>query len=147
MQHASQLDLAAFEDPVFYDKLSGPAARPPDESRWFPASSASARDLVTLASLSGALILFSLRPDSVDLREYSGEDLHQKISGIFQDYMRYELSVKENIGFGKFEHLDREASIEAAARKSLAAAVIAKLPNRFDQMIGRRFDGGVDLST
>ena len=67
----------------------------------------------------------------MDLREYGV---------IFQDYMRYELLVKENIGFGKFEHLDREATIEAAARKSLTAAVIAKLPNGFDQMIGRRFD-------
>jgi len=84
--------------------------------------------------------------DGIDLREYDVDDLRREIGVIFQDYMRYELVVKENIGFGKIEHLDRDAAIETAARKSLAAGVIAKLPAGFDQMIGRRFEGGVDLS-
>src|SRR6202007_2257041 len=68
------------------------------------------------------------------------------IGVLFQDYMRYEMLVKENIGFGKIEHLDSGAAIREAARKSLAAGVIEKLPNGMDQMIGRRFEGGVDLS-
>jgi ATP-binding cassette subfamily B protein len=84
--------------------------------------------------------------DGVDLREYSVEDLRKEIGVIFQDYMRYEMLVKENIGFGKIEDLEEEASIREAARKSLAAGVIARLPGGFDQMIGRRFEGGVDLS-
>lgn len=84
--------------------------------------------------------------DGVDLREYDVEDLRQEIGVIFQDYMRYELLAKENIGFGKIEDLADRARIEMAAQKSMAFQVIGKLPNGYDQMIGRRFEGGVDLS-
>jgi ATP-binding cassette subfamily B protein len=84
--------------------------------------------------------------DGVDLREYDVEDLRKEIGVIFQDYMRYELLVKENIGFGKIEDLADQSRIEMAAKKSMAFQVIGKLPNGYDQMIGRRFEGGVDLS-
>jgi ATP-binding cassette subfamily B protein len=84
--------------------------------------------------------------DGVDLREYDVEDLRKEIGVIFQDYMRYELLAKENIGFGKIEDLDDRSRIEMAAQKSMAFQVIGKLPNGYDQMIGRRFEGGVDLS-
>jgi ATP-binding cassette subfamily B protein len=84
--------------------------------------------------------------DGVDLRDYDVEDLRKEIGVIFQDYMRYELLAKENIGFGKIEDLTDQSRIEVAARKSMAFEVIGKLPNGYDQMIGRRFDGGVDLS-
>src|SRR6202044_1641385 len=78
--------------------------------------------------------------------EYSVEDLRKEIGVIFQDYMRYELLAKENIEFGKIEDLADRARIERAAQKSLAFQVIEKLPLGYDQMIGRRFEGGVDLS-
>ena len=84
--------------------------------------------------------------DGVDLREYDVEDLRKEIGVIFQDYMRYELLARENIGFGKIEDLADRSRIEMAAQKSMAFQVIGKLPNGYDQMIGRRFDGGVDLS-
>ena len=84
--------------------------------------------------------------DGVDLREYDVGDLRKEIGVIFQDYMRYELLAKENIGFGKIEDLADQARIELAAHKSMAFQVIGKLPNGYDQMIGRRFEGGVDLS-
>jgi ATP-binding cassette subfamily B protein len=84
--------------------------------------------------------------DGVDLRDYDVADLRKEIGVIFQDYMRYELLVKENIGFGKIEDLADQSRIEMAAQKSMAFQVIGKLPNGYDQMIGRRFDGGVDLS-
>jgi len=84
--------------------------------------------------------------DGVDLREYDVEDLRHEIGVIFQDYLRYDLLVRENIGFGRLESLTDLASIDAAARKSLAKGVIEGLPNRYDQMVGRRFEGGVDLS-
>ena len=84
--------------------------------------------------------------DGVDLREYDVDDLRKEIGVIFQDYMRYELLAKENIGFGKIEDLADRSRIEIAARKSMAYQVIDKFPNGYDQMIGRRFDGGVDLS-
>jgi ATP-binding cassette subfamily B protein len=83
--------------------------------------------------------------DGVDLREYNIEDLNREIGVIFQDFMRYEMSVLRNIGVGRIENQSRE-DIELAARKSLADAVIQRLPKGYDQLLGRRFEGGVDLS-
>jgi ATP-binding cassette subfamily B protein len=84
--------------------------------------------------------------DGVDLREYDMEDLRREIGVIFQDYMRYDAIVRENIGFGKIEAVDDQDRIRGAAVKSLAQSVIDKLPGGFDQMVGRRFEGGLDLS-
>jgi ATP-binding cassette subfamily B protein len=84
--------------------------------------------------------------DGVDLRDYDVEDLRREIGVIFQDYMRYDAVVRENIGFGKIEALGEEKQIRGAAVKSLAQSVIDKLPGGFEQMVGRRFDGGLDLS-
>jgi ATP-binding cassette subfamily B protein len=74
------------------------------------------------------------------------DDLRREIGVIFQDYMRYDLLVRENIGFGKVDALDNRLLVESAAVKSLAKGVIDRLPNGYDQMVGRRFEGGVDLS-
>ncbi len=60
--------------------------------------------------------------------------------------MRYDLPVSLNIGFGKVSELGDRARIGQSAEKSLAAGVIDQLPQRYDQMLGRRFEGGVDLS-
>jgi len=84
--------------------------------------------------------------DGVDLREYNVEDLRHEIGVIFQDYLRYDLLVRENIGFGRLESLADMGEIEQAARKSLAKGVIDRLPEGYDQMVGRRFEKGVDLS-
>ena len=84
--------------------------------------------------------------DGVDLREYSVDDLCREIGVIFQDFMRYEMKASENIAVGRIEKLDDRESIEAAAHKSLADLVIRKLAKGYDQMLGRRFEGGVDLS-
>jgi ATP-binding cassette subfamily B protein len=84
--------------------------------------------------------------DGVDLREYSLEDLYREIGVIFQDFMRYEMTARENIGVGRIEQLQDLDLIRAAARKSMADEVIAKLSGGFEQMLGRRFNEGVDLS-
>ncbi|HEX4006340.1 MAG TPA: ABC transporter ATP-binding protein [Acidobacteriaceae bacterium] len=84
--------------------------------------------------------------DGVDLRDYSIEDLHREMGVIFQDFMRYEMTARENIGIGHVEVPHTEAEIEAAAHKSLAADVVKKLAGGYDQMLGRRFVSGVDLS-
>jgi ATP-binding cassette subfamily B protein len=84
--------------------------------------------------------------DGVDLRDYAVEDLRREIGVIFQDYMRYDLLVKENIGFGNLDRLTDRSAIETAARKGQAAEMIARLPENYEQVIGRRFDGGVNLS-
>jgi len=84
--------------------------------------------------------------DGVDLREYRLEDLYREIGVIFQDFMRYEMTARENIAVGRIEEIDDLKMLDAAAQKSLADAVIAKLPGGYDQMLGRRFETGVDLS-
>jgi ATP-binding cassette, subfamily B, bacterial len=84
--------------------------------------------------------------DGIDLREYDVDDLRREIGVIFQDYMRYDLLIRENIGFGKIESLGDHPRVESAAVKSLAKSVVDRLPNGYDQMVGRRFEGGVDLS-
>ncbi|MHB1794482.1 MAG: ABC transporter ATP-binding protein [Acidobacteriaceae bacterium] len=84
--------------------------------------------------------------DGVDLREYDMEDLCHEIGVIFQDYMRYEMTARDNIAVGRIEERDRLDRIEQAAQMSLADEVIARLPAGIDQQLGRRFEGGVDIS-
>jgi ATP-binding cassette subfamily B protein len=82
--------------------------------------------------------------------------LRREIGVIFQDFVRYEMRFDENIGVGRIdavrEHLDNGADssphgeISAAAEQSLAASLLPRLPEGYRQMLGRRFDGGVDLS-
>jgi len=84
--------------------------------------------------------------DGVDLRDYRVEDLHREFGVIFQDFMRYDMTARQNIAVGRIEVEARNDEIELAARKSLANAVISRLPNGYDQVLGRRFEGGVDLS-
>jgi ATP-binding cassette, subfamily B, bacterial len=84
--------------------------------------------------------------DGVDLREYDLESLHAEIGVIFQDFMRYEMTARENIAVGRIEMHHAQEEIEYAAEKSLADGVIAKLAAGYNQMLGRRFEGGVDLS-
>jgi ATP-binding cassette subfamily B protein len=84
--------------------------------------------------------------DGIDLREYQVEDLHRQIGVIFQDFVRYDLTARENIGVGRIELVNSDPHVELAARKSLADSVIVRLPGGYGQMLGRRFEGGVDLS-
>ncbi|HEX6505037.1 MAG TPA: ABC transporter ATP-binding protein [Terriglobales bacterium] len=84
--------------------------------------------------------------DGVDLREYSLEDLYTQIGVIFQDFMRYEMTARENIAVGQIQELNHFEILKEAAQKSLADQVIARLPLNYEQMLGRRFEGGVDLS-
>jgi ATP-binding cassette subfamily B protein len=83
--------------------------------------------------------------DGVDLRDYSMEDLQSQIGVIFQDFMRYEMTARQNIAVGRVE-LAPDGGVLLAARKSLANRFIEKLPNKYEQQLGRRFEGGVDLS-
>jgi ATP-binding cassette subfamily B protein len=84
--------------------------------------------------------------DGVDLREFDLESLRKNIGVIFQDFVRYDFVLKENIGVSQVERLDDEARIREAARRSRADAVATRLEKGYDQMLGRRFDGGVELS-
>ena len=84
--------------------------------------------------------------DGHDLREYDLAALRANIGVIFQDFVRYHLTAAENIAVGRIEAKGDRARIEAAAHASLADEVIQRLPGGYDQVIGKRFRGGVDLS-
>ncbi len=84
--------------------------------------------------------------DGIDLREYDLEDLYREIGVIFQDFMRYEMTARENIGVGLIDEVGNLPRLQQSARKSLAHDVVQRLPFGYEQMLGRRFDGGVDLS-
>src|SRR5687767_7731469 len=84
--------------------------------------------------------------DGHDLREYDLVELRADMGVIFQDFVRYHMTAAENIAVGRIDAQDDRARIEEAAKRSLADDVIAKLPKGYDQMIGKRFQSGVDLS-
>jgi ATP-binding cassette subfamily B protein len=84
--------------------------------------------------------------DGHDLREYDLGSLRSNIGVIFQDFVRYHMTAAENIAVGRIEAAADRARIEQAARRSLADEVIRRLPAQYDQIIGKRFKKGVDLS-
>src|SRR5688572_128910 len=84
--------------------------------------------------------------DGVDLREYDLDSLRRSVGVIFQDFVRYDFLLRENIAVGNIGRLEDEPRIEGAAARSLADTVAGRLPARYGQMLGRRFEGGVDLS-
>jgi ATP-binding cassette subfamily B protein len=100
--------------------------------------------------------------DGVDLREYDLGSLRQAIGVIFQDFVRYDMRFDENVGVGEIQgvtaYLDRarDAAAEApgapplalvdAAERSLASSLLPRFEKGYRQMLGRRFDDGVDLS-
>ena len=84
--------------------------------------------------------------DGRDLREYDVESLRRHVGVIFQDFFRYDFTLRENIAVGDIEKLDDSPAIHTAAERSLADTVAARLKGGFDQLLGRRFEGGVDLS-
>jgi ATP-binding cassette, subfamily B, bacterial len=84
--------------------------------------------------------------DGHDLREYDLAALRANVGVIFQDFVRYHLTAAENIAVGRIEARDDRARIQEAARASLADEVIRGLAAGYDQVVGKRFRGGVELS-
>jgi ATP-binding cassette subfamily B protein len=84
--------------------------------------------------------------DGIDLRDYDLASLRQEIGVIFQDFVRYDMIARENIAVGDIVALEDQGRIAHAAAKSLADSVIDRLEHRYDHMLGRRFDGGANLS-
>ena len=84
--------------------------------------------------------------DGIDLRDYALEDLRNNIGIIFQDYIRFQMKVSENIAIGSIEERGEFEMIKTAAHKSLADTVIAQLPEEYEQILGKRFAKGVELS-
>ncbi len=90
---------------------------------------------------SGAIYL-----DGADLRDYSVEELHKEIGVIFQDFVRYDMPARMNIGAGRIEALGDDEALWIAAEKSRADRLLVRFAGGLDQMLGRRFEGGLDLS-
>lgn len=84
--------------------------------------------------------------DGRDLRDYDLDEVRANVGVIFQDFVRYHLTAGENIGVGQIDAMDDQARIREAARRAMADEVIDALPGGYDQLIGRRFRTGVDLS-
>jgi ATP-binding cassette subfamily B protein len=84
--------------------------------------------------------------DGVDLREYDLFELRHNIGIIFQDYLRYQMSLAQNIAVGNIDEQHNRSLIEVSAEKSLANLLAEKLPGKYDQALGRRFNNGVELS-
>ena len=88
----------------------------------------------------------AIKLDGRDLRDYNPQQLREAVGVIFQDYIRFAMTASENIAIGKIGDIDKETQIVDSANKSLADTVIDPLPQKYQQMLGKRFAGGVDLS-
>jgi ATP-binding cassette subfamily B protein len=84
--------------------------------------------------------------DGIDLKNYDLDDLRLNLGIIFQDYIRYQMTLSHNIAVGNVTELDNAPLIQKAAAQSLADALAAKLPNHYEQWLGKRFNNGVELS-
>ncbi|KAB8143584.1 ABC transporter ATP-binding protein [Chloroflexia bacterium SDU3-3] len=84
--------------------------------------------------------------DGIDLRDFAPDDLRRKIGVIFQDFVHYHLSMRENIGFGQIESMEDTARIEDAAERGGADEVSSELPEGLETVLGRWFRSGHELS-
>jgi ATP-binding cassette subfamily B protein len=84
--------------------------------------------------------------DGYDLREYNLKELRENIGVIFQDYLRYQMTFAQNIAVGNIKEKDNRERIMDSARKSRADLLADRLPDKFDQVLGRHFNDGMELS-
>ena len=84
--------------------------------------------------------------DGIDLKEYDLAELRIQIGVIFQDFIRYQMNVSQNIAVGNIEEAANRPLITQSSIQSLAHPLIERLPGKYDQMLGRRFNNGIDLS-
>ncbi|WP_025720182.1 ABC transporter ATP-binding protein [Paenibacillus sp. 1-18] len=84
--------------------------------------------------------------NSISIRNYNKEMLFNRIGVIFQDFVQFEFTARENIGFGKLEHLDHDVRIWEAAQHTGIDRIIRNFPDQLEQQLGRNFEGGIQLS-
>lgn len=84
--------------------------------------------------------------DGVDIWDYDIESFQKAVSVVFQDFVRYEMTAGINIGFGDLPSRDDRKRLDAAARAGLALPIIERFANGYEQVLGKRFEGGVELS-
>ena len=84
--------------------------------------------------------------DDIPVKEYDQTQYQQYFGVIFQDFVKFELTLRENIAMGEIEEIKNQKRIDSAAEKSLANEVVSGLPRGYDQQLGKRFKQGKDLS-
>ena len=84
--------------------------------------------------------------DGIDLKLYDLFELRKNMGIIFQDFLKYQMTFANNIAVGNIAEKDNRGLIEIAAQKSLADLLAKRLPNHYDQMLGKRFAEGMELS-
>ncbi|MEH2028019.1 ABC transporter ATP-binding protein [Nostoc sp.] len=84
--------------------------------------------------------------DGLDLQEWDVDVLRRRIGVIFQNFVRYQFTVGENIGVGDVEHLENKTRWKTAAEKGMAQSFIDQLPQSFHTQLGRWFKEGQELS-
>jgi len=84
--------------------------------------------------------------DGVPIKKYNQLQYQQYFGVIFQDFVKFELTLRENIAMGEIEEIGNQPRIDNAADKSLANQVVSELPGGYDQQLGKRFKNGKDLS-
>jgi ATP-binding cassette, subfamily B, bacterial len=85
--------------------------------------------------------------DATDLADLDAARVRDRIAVVFQDFGRYLFTVAENIGMGRVARMDDRAAVARAATVAGADEFIAGLPDGYDSVLGKVFEGGVDLST
>jgi ATP-binding cassette subfamily B protein len=121
---------------------SSPARRP---RSW----ASTARGKTTLVKLLAGLhhpTAGRVTVDGVDLRDVDPAVWHQRLAAIFQDFGRYSLTARENIGWGSVDHLDDDEGIRRAAERAGIWPVIDRLPMGLDTTLSREFTAGADAS-
>src|SRR5699024_6527458 len=84
--------------------------------------------------------------DGININRYDIHEYRQRFGVIFQDFFRYEFTLRENIAVGNIDQLSNDLSINQAASKSLAEQVVREMPDKLNQQLGRRFSNGQELS-
>ena len=84
--------------------------------------------------------------DDIPVKQYNQTQYQQYFGVIFQDFVKFELTLRENIAMGEIEEIKNQERIDSAAEKSLANEVVTGLPRGYDQQLGKRFKQGKDLS-
>jgi ATP-binding cassette, subfamily B, bacterial len=98
--------------------------------------------LCRLYDPSGGRILL----DGIDIREFDPDELRSQVGAMFQDYVTYQATARENIGLGSLDELEDKHAIELAAQRGGAEELVKKLPGEWETMLGKWFDEGVNLS-
>ncbi|HKL37104.1 MAG TPA: ABC transporter ATP-binding protein, partial [Salegentibacter sp.] len=84
--------------------------------------------------------------DDIPVKQYNQIQYQKYFGVIFQDFVKFELTLRENIAMGEIEEIQNQERIDSAAEKSLANEVVSGLPRGYDQQLGKRFKQGKDLS-